>query len=54
MTYTIELDAREERVLEAKARRRGVPLDAFLRDVLKREAQDKTDTATTITNIGSN
>ena len=40
MTYTIELDASEERVLEAAARRRGVALDAYLREVLKREAQD--------------
>ncbi len=30
MTYTIEIDATEERVLEDAARRRGVALDTYL------------------------
>ena len=38
MTYTIELDATEERVLEAAAAR-GVALDSYLREVLKRQAR---------------
>ncbi len=39
MTYTIELDATEEKALEDAARRRGMALDVYLREVLKREAQ---------------
>lgn len=39
MTYTIELNESEERVLEDAARRRGVALDVYLREVLKRDAQ---------------
>lgn len=38
MTYTLELPEIVQRVLEAKARRRGVALDALVREVLQREA----------------
>ncbi len=38
MTVTIEVAADVESVLTAKARRRGVSLSAYLRDVAQREA----------------
>jgi hypothetical protein len=40
MTLTIEVPADVENALTAAARRRGVALDAYLSEVLKREAQD--------------
>ncbi len=38
MTHTLELSPDVERALEAKARRRGVSLAAYLRDVAQRDA----------------
>lgn len=44
MTYTIEIDATEERVLEDAARRRGVALDTYLltaaREMAAMDAQE--------------
>ncbi len=38
MTHTLELSPDVERALEAKARRRGVSLAVYLRDVAQRDA----------------
>lgn len=38
MTYTIELNESEERVLEDAARRRDVALDVYLRDAVREKA----------------
>ena len=45
MTHTLELPENVERVLVAKARQRGVALDAYMREVLQRDAQNETDAA---------
>lgn len=42
MTHTLELPEHVERVLEAKARRRGVGLDAYLLDLAAQDAQNET------------
>lgn len=45
MTHTIELAPEVERVLEAKAQRRGLALDAYLRELAENEAVTPPDTA---------
>ena len=43
MTHTLELPENVERVLEAKARERGVDLDTYLLDLAARDAQNATE-----------
>lgn len=49
MTHTLELPESVERVLESRARRRGVALNAYLREVLQREAASEDSAATALT-----
>ncbi len=44
MTLTLELDAREQAALEAKAARLGVPVERFALGVLRREVESDGDT----------
>ncbi len=44
MTLTLELDAREQAALEAKAARLGVPVERFALGVLRREMESDGDT----------
>lgn len=44
MTHTLELPENVERILVAKARQRGVALEAYMREVLQRDAQVDSDT----------
>ena len=47
MTHTLELPENVERALVAKARQRGVALEVYMREVLKRDAQNEIDAAIT-------
>jgi len=44
MTHTIELAPEVERVLEAKAQRRGLAIEAYLRELAENEATMPPDT----------
>ena len=43
MTHTLELSESVERVLEAKAQQRGIAVDAYLLDLVAKDAQVKND-----------
>ncbi len=45
MTHTLDLPENVERVLECRARRRGVPLETLLLDLAAREAATKESAA---------